>query len=58
MYNKHYSCICLYFYSDLYRVELGKELAKAIEPELAATSKGNHDGSTQGIIDFILKHGK
>jgi len=39
-------------------VELGKELAKAIEPELAEQTKGNHDSSTQGIIDFILQHGK
>jgi len=43
---------------DQWGVELGKELAKAIEPELAGTSKGNHDSSTQGIINFILKHGK
>jgi glucose-6-phosphate isomerase len=43
---------------DQWGVELGKELAKAIEPELAGTSKGTHDGSTQGIIEFILKHGK
>jgi len=41
---------------DQWGVELGKELAKAIEPELAGTSKGNHDSSTQGIINFILKH--
>lgn len=43
---------------DQWGVELGKELAKAIEPELAGTSKGTHDSSTQGIINFILKHGK
>jgi len=43
---------------DQWGVELGKELAKAIEPELGGTSKGNHDSSTLGIINFILKHGK
>jgi hypothetical protein len=37
---------------------LGKELAKAIEPELAGTAKGAHDSSTLGIIEFILKNGK
>lgn len=46
----------IFSHGPIFRVELGKELAKAIEPELAGTSKGNHDGSTQGIIDFILKH--
>jgi len=41
---------------DQWGVELGKELAKAIEPELDGTTKGSHDGSTEGIINFILKH--
>ncbi|XP_021958471.1 glucose-6-phosphate isomerase [Folsomia candida] len=43
---------------DQWGVELGKELAKAIEPELAGQATGNHDSSTQGIINFILKNGK
>jgi len=43
---------------DQWGVELGKELAKAIEPELAGKEKKLHDGSTLGIIDFILKHQK
>jgi glucose-6-phosphate isomerase len=42
---------------DQWGVELGKELAKALEPELAGKAKGNHDSSTLGIINFILKHG-
>lgn len=39
---------------DQWGVELGKQLAKAIEPELA--SAGNvttHDASTNGLINFI-----
>jgi len=43
---------------DQWGAELGKELVKAIEPELDGKTKGNHDGSTLGIINFILKHGK
>jgi glucose-6-phosphate isomerase len=43
---------------DQWGVELGKELAKAIEPELDGKSQGGHDGSTQGLIKFILNHAK
>jgi glucose-6-phosphate isomerase len=41
---------------DQWGVELGKELAKAIEPELDGKAPGNHDNSTKGIINFILEH--
>lgn len=39
---------------DQWGVELGKQLAKAIEPELADGSQvSSHDGSTNGLINFI-----
>lgn len=39
---------------DQWGVELGKQLAKAIEPELATTAKvTSHDASTNGLINFI-----
>lgn len=39
---------------DQWGVELGKELAKVIEPELENDSKTvTHDASTNGIINFI-----
>lgn len=39
---------------DQWGVELGKQLAKAIEPELADKSPVNsHDPSTNGLINFI-----
>lgn len=39
---------------DQWGVELGKQLAKAIEPELADGSPvTSHDGSTNGLINFI-----
>lgn len=39
---------------DQWGVELGKQLAKAIEPELANTNKvTSHDSSTNGLINFI-----
>ncbi len=38
----------------LHRVELGKQLAKAIEPELNdKTPVSSHDPSTNGLINFI-----
>jgi hypothetical protein len=43
----------IYFF---FSVELGKQLAKAIEPEL--TDKNcvtTHDSSTNGLINFIKK---
>ncbi|XP_037954086.1 glucose-6-phosphate isomerase [Teleopsis dalmanni] len=39
---------------DQWGVELGKQLAKAIEPELATADKiTSHDASTNGLINFI-----
>ncbi|XP_014665363.1 PREDICTED: glucose-6-phosphate isomerase-like [Priapulus caudatus] len=44
---------------DQWGVELGKELAKAIEPQLAGGNPvTNHDGSTNGLINFIKSHRK
>ncbi|RWR99902.1 glucose-6-phosphate isomerase-like protein, partial [Dinothrombium tinctorium] len=41
---------------DQWGVELGKELAKAIEPELVDDSTvSTHDSSTNGLINFIKK---
>lgn len=38
-------------------VELGKQLAKAIEPELQDKNPvSSHDASTNGLINFIKKH--
>ncbi|CAH0395575.1 unnamed protein product [Bemisia tabaci] len=42
---------------DQWGVELGKQLAKAIEPELQDKSPvSSHDGSTNGLINFIKKN--
>lgn len=39
------------------RVELGKQLAKKIEPELKdATEVHSHDSSTNGLINFLKKN--
>lgn len=39
---------------DQWGVELGKQLAKAIEPELQDnTPVSSHDASTNGLINFI-----
>jgi len=39
---------------DQWGVELGKQLAKAIEPELQDSNPvSSHDGSTNGLINFI-----
>ncbi|XP_026750471.3 glucose-6-phosphate isomerase [Galleria mellonella] len=39
---------------DQWGVELGKQLAKAIEPELQDSSPvSSHDGSTNGLINFL-----
>jgi len=39
---------------DQWGVELGKQLAKAVEPELADKQPvSSHDGSTNGIVNFI-----
>ncbi|XP_071538168.1 glucose-6-phosphate isomerase-like [Panulirus ornatus] len=42
---------------DQWGVELGKQLAKAIEPELQDKDPvSSHDSSTNGLINFIKKH--
>lgn len=39
------------------RVELGKQLAKKIEPELKdAAEVHSHDSSTNGLINFLKKN--
>ncbi len=38
-------------------VELGKQLAKAIEPEMSDKNPvSSHDASTNGLINFIKSH--
>lgn len=40
-----------------FSVELGKQLAKAIEPELQDKNPvSSHDASTNSLINFIKKH--
>ncbi|PKU33910.1 hypothetical protein llap_15786 [Limosa lapponica baueri] len=42
---------------DQWGVELGKQLAKKIEPELESDAPvTSHDSSTNGLINFIKKH--
>ncbi|XP_072948305.1 glucose-6-phosphate isomerase [Epargyreus clarus] len=42
---------------DQWGVELGKQLAKAIEPELQdSTPVSSHDGSTNGLINFLKEN--
>jgi glucose-6-phosphate isomerase len=42
---------------DQWGVELGKQLAKAILPELQSDADiASHDSSTNGLIDFIKSH--
>ncbi|KAI8825249.1 Phosphoglucose isomerase [Fimicolochytrium jonesii] len=48
---------------DQWGVELGKQLANVILPELtgaatSSSSEGKHDASTAGLIGYILKAGK
>lgn len=44
---------------DQWGVELGKQLAKIIQPELrAAGTVSSHDSSTNGLINFIKTHHK
>lgn len=44
---------------DQWGVELGKQLAKAIEPELEkAEPVTSHDSSTNGLLNFIKSHWK
>jgi glucose-6-phosphate isomerase len=45
------------FSFDQWGVELGKQLANNILPELTSTNKvSEHDGSTTGLISFYKKH--
>lgn len=47
------SCVSLH----IIRVELGKQLAKKIEPELKDTTEvHSHDSSTNGLINFLKKN--
>ncbi|XP_071958146.1 glucose-6-phosphate isomerase-like [Antedon mediterranea] len=44
---------------DQWGVELGKQLAKIIQPELKGTDPvTSHDASTNGLINFIKSHSK
>jgi len=44
----------LMIYVYIFSVELGKQLAKQIEPELKTSSNiTSHDSSTNGLINFI-----
>jgi glucose-6-phosphate isomerase len=44
---------------DQWGVELGKQLAKVIQPELAGSDPvSSHDASTNGLINFIKSHKK
>jgi glucose-6-phosphate isomerase len=44
---------------DQWGVELGKQLAKAILPELAAAGPvTSHDSSTNGLINYFKEHRK
>lgn len=43
------------FSFDQWGVELGKQLANVILPELESGKIGNHDGSTVGLIQHFLK---
>lgn len=51
---------CIYVFSPhirIIRVELGKQLAKKIEPELKDTAEiHSHDSSTNGLINFLKKN--
>lgn len=47
--------LCLLYFC--YSVELGKQLAKAIEPELQDKKPVNsHDPSTNGLINFLKQN--
>ncbi|ESO90989.1 hypothetical protein LOTGIDRAFT_217535 [Lottia gigantea] len=44
---------------DQWGVELGKELAKVIQPEIKGSEQvSSHDSSTNGLINFIKSHRK
>ena len=40
---------------DQWGVELGKQLAKAIGPELRGETSGDHDASTAGLIAEVRR---
>jgi len=43
----------------IFRVELGKQLAKVIEPELETENEiMSHDSSTNGLMNFIKTNQK
>ena len=43
----------------MFRVELGKQLAKVIQPELTSTKcASTHDSSTNNLINYIKAHKK
>ena len=41
---------------DQWGVELGKELANKITPELTSDQRGDHDSSTDALIDWYREH--
>jgi glucose-6-phosphate isomerase len=41
---------------DQWGVELGKILAKPLEDEILKNKPANHDASTLGLLDYIVKH--
>lgn len=50
----HYFCSIGTFFFFFCSVELGKQLAKQIEPELQTSSTiTSHDSSTNGLINFL-----
>ncbi len=45
---------CYAFSLPIFRVELGKELAKKVQPDIHSGDViTSHDGSTNGLIEFI-----
>jgi hypothetical protein len=63
--NSIHLCVCVSvclrdcLYQLFARVELGKQLAKVIQPELAQPGEiTSHDASTNGLINYIKHHNK
>jgi len=47
----------LFIHYDFVSVELGKQLAKVIEPELnSAEEVTSHDSSTNGLMKYLKAH--
>ena len=42
---------------DQWGVELGKELATALQPIIEGADASGKDGSTSGLVDFLRTHG-